>query len=120
VRLRVLRPGRDLRLRERDGTLDVPAELGVSLRRRLRKVDARSRKRSEIVIHRHRAAAKQNVEEEHAGERTVRSGVVRRQRHGFAEQLDRRVVIEVVGEVERLQPQRRCGLRRGGRAETGG
>ncbi len=99
MRLRVLRRGADALFRELDGLPGFATELRVEIGRRPFQIHARSAEASEIVIDGDGAASEEDVEPQRRGEGAVIGGIFRVGGDRLAQDGDRFVVIEVVGEI---------------------
>ena len=99
VRLRILRSALDARLRQPDGLGDLALELRVELDGRLDQIDARPRDAAKVVIHRYRAPPEQDVEPDRRGESAMIGGIGRIGHDDTAQELQRDVVVEIVGKV---------------------
>ncbi len=105
MRLRVVAMLRHTRAGQIDRRGDFAPELPIEVGRRLGQIDPRVRKGAEIVIDRDGPAEEEDAQPEHARERPMSGGVVRRERDGPSEQLDGAIVIQVVGQLYSLPAQ---------------
>jgi hypothetical protein len=111
VRLWIAGVRLDAPLGEGDRAGDMRSKFLIDVGRRFNEIDRRTRERSQIVIHGYRTAAEQHVQPEHARERTMRRGIVRRLRDGAPEQVQRGIVVKVIRQLKCSMPQLMGGLR---------
>jgi hypothetical protein len=103
----IARPRRDLCLRQLQRTGGVAVEARRELGRRLAQCDVLAGNAAEIVVHGHRAARERNHQPRDHRQAALGCRVGRVGLHRRFHLARRRLVVEVIGEVERPRPQAR-------------